>query len=212
MKTNIMKRWIFYMMGLVILALGVTLTIKGHLLGLGSWDVFHYGLWQTFGLTIGSWSIIVGAVIVIFTAVMTREWPRLGVYVNMLSIGIFIDLFNWLLPNFEGWTQHTIVFSIGLLVMSFGVAFYITPNLGAGPRDSLMLLMVEKFGLKISVARNIMEFSAAVGGYLLGGPVFIGTLVIVFGLGKLIEAWLPLTRRLLVLFLGAEDKNIIKVI
>jgi uncharacterized membrane protein YczE len=96
--------------------------------------------------------------------------------------------------------------------MAFGVAFYITPNLGAGPRDSLMLLLVEKFGLKISMARNIMELGAAVAGYLLGGPVFIGTVVIIVGLGKLIEMWLPLTRRLLVSFLGGEDDEIIRII
>lgn len=54
MKQNLAKRWLFYVVGLIILALGIALTIKGRLLGLGSWDVLHYGLWQTFGLTIGS--------------------------------------------------------------------------------------------------------------------------------------------------------------
>lgn len=133
MTTNLVKRWLFYIVGLVILALGISLTIKGRLLGLGSWDVLHYGLWQTFGLTIGSWAIIAGATIVLSTAVITRRLPKLGVYINMVAVGVFIDIFNWLIPEFEGWTQHIFIFTVGLFVMAFGVAFYITPNLGAGP-------------------------------------------------------------------------------
>ena len=73
MRNSIFKRWLFFIGGMVILSLGVALTIKGRLYGLGPWDVFHYGLWDTFGLTIGSWSIIVGAVIVLFTAVALKE-------------------------------------------------------------------------------------------------------------------------------------------
>ncbi len=212
LKKNLAKRWLFYVVGLVILALGIALTIKGRLLGLGSWDVLHYGLWQTFGLTIGSWAIITGAVIVFFTAIGMKRWPKIGVYVNMIAIGLFIDIFNWLLPDVYGWIAHSLIFALGLLVMAFGVAFYITPNLGAGPRDTLMLVLVEKFNMKLSMARNVMELGAAVAGFLLGGPVFIGTIIIIVGLGRLIEVFLPITRSLMVKFLGQDDPDIIKVI
>lgn len=212
MRNSIFKRWLFFIGGMVILSLGVALTIKGRLYGLGPWDVFHYGLWDTFGLTIGSWSIIVGAVIVLFTAVALKRLPKLGVYINMFTIGIFIDVFNFLLPEVDGWVMHGIAFTAGVVVMAFGIAFYITPNLGAGPRDTLMLFFIEKFNMKLSSARNLMEAFALVGGFLLGGPVFIGSFVIVFLLGKLIEKFLPVTRRMLVRFIGHDDPDIIKVI
>lgn len=212
MRNSIFKRWLFFIGGMVILSLGVALTIKGRLYGLGPWDVFHYGLWDTFGLTIGSWSIIVGAVIVLFTAVALKRLPKLGVYINMFTIGIFIDVFNFLLPEVDGWVMHGIAFTAGVIVMAFGIAFYITPNLGAGPRDTLMLFFIEKFNMKLSSARNLMEAFALVGGFLLGGPVFIGSFLIVFLLGKLIEKFLPVTRRMLVKFIGHDDPDIIKVI
>ncbi len=212
MRNSILKRWIFFIAGMIILSLGITLTIKGRLLGLAPWDVLHYGLWQTFGLTIGSWAIIVGAVIVIFTAVALKRLPKLGVYINMFTIGIFIDIFNFLLPDVDGWILHALIFTVGLFVMAFGIAFYITPNLGAGPRDTLMLFFIEKFNLKLSSARNLMEIFALIAGFLLGGPVFIGTIIIVFLLGRLIEKFLPLTRRMLVKFIGHEDPDIIKII
>ncbi len=212
MRNSIVKRWIFFVTGMIILSLGVTLTIKGRLLGLAPWDVLHYGLWQTFGLTIGTWAILVGAVIVIFTAVALKRLPKLGVYINMFTIGIFIDIFNYLLPDVNGWIMHTLIFTAGLFVMAFGIAFYITPNLGAGPRDTLMLFFIEKFNLKLSSARNMMEIFALLAGFLLGGPVFIGTIIIVFLLGRLIEKFLPLTRWMLIEFIGYEDPDIIKVV
>ena len=212
MRNSIVKRWIFFVTGMIILSLGVTLTIKGRLLGLAPWDVLHYGLWQTFGLTIGTWAIRVGAVIVIFTAVALKRLPKLGVYINMFTIGIFIDIFNYLLPDVNGWIMHTLIFTAGLFVMAFGIAFYITPNLGAGPRDTLMLFFIEKFNLKLSSARNMMEIFALLAGFLLGGPVFIGTIIIVFLLGRLIEKFLPLTRWMLIEFIGYEDPDIIKVV
>lgn len=212
MRNSILKRWIFFVIGMIMLSLGVALTIKGRLLGLAPWDVLHYGLWQTFGLTIGSWSIIVGAIIVIFTAIALKRLPKLGVYINMFTIGIFIDIFNFLLPDVDGWIMHGLIFTAGLFVMAFGIAFYITPNLGAGPRDTLMLFFIEKFNLKLSSARNLMEAFALVGGFILGGPVFIGTIIIVLLLGRLIEKFLPLTRMMLVKFIGYEDPDIIKVI
>ena len=111
----------------------------------------------------------------------------------------------------EGWLLHSVFYVNGVIILSFGIATYISPNLGAGPRDSLMILIADKFNLKISTSRNIMELFAAVSGFLLGGPVFIGTLFIVLFLGKFIEWWLPVTRALLVKFLGGEDSSIIKI-
>lgn len=211
MGVRLLKKWLYYFYGLITLAFGVGLTIKGQLWGLGSWDVLHYGLFTTFGLTVGSWAIIVGIIIVVSTALATKRWPQLGVYVNLFTVGIFIDIFLFILPDVEGWLLHSVFYLIGVIVLSYGIATYISPNLGAGPRDSLMLLLVDKFNLKLSTARNIMEFFAAFTGFLLGGPVFIGTLFIVLFLGKFIEWWLPITRALLVRFLGGEDSSIIRL-
>ena len=211
MNTKLLKKWLYFFYGLVVLGFGIALTIKGQLWGLGSWDVLHYGLYLTFGLTVGSWSIIVGIIIVVATAIGLKRMPRLGVYINLFTVGIFIDLFLLILPDVEGWLLHSIFYVIGIVILSYGIATYITPNLGAGPRDSLMLLLSEKFNLKISTSRNMMELFAAVLGFLLGGPVFIGTLFMILFLGRLIEVWLPVTRKLLVLFLGGEDLTIIKL-
>src|SRR5699024_2579490 len=105
----------------MIMSLGISLMIKGQRLGIAPWDVFHIGLYQNFGLTIGSWSIISGFVIIAVTSVILREWPRLGTWLNMLVIGVFIDFFNWLLPDVTSLTAQIILFIIGVFVLSYGV-------------------------------------------------------------------------------------------
>ncbi len=190
-------RWMFFVTGLAIIGLGITLMLRGKQFGLSSWDVLHYGLWKQFGLTIGLWSIIMGIVVILLTMLFTHRLPRLGVYVNMLTIGTFIDIFNGLLPDVHGFSAQMITYILGIIVMTFGIALYITPQLGAGPRDTFMLLLVERTRLDLKTARTIMELVVLLVGWLLGGPVFIGTIFVTFMMGPFIQMWLPYTRRLL---------------
>src|SRR5699024_3489336 len=155
---------------------------------------------------------IVGAIIVIFTDVALKRLPNLGVYINMFRIGFCIDVFNFLFLDLYGWIMYILIFPVVVFVMAFGIVFYITSIMCAVLRSTLMLFFVEKFNLKLSSARNLMEIFALLAGFLLGGPVFIGTIIIVFLLGRLIEKFLPHTRRMLVKFIGHEDPDIIKVI
>jgi uncharacterized protein len=197
MKREFVIRWAFFFVGLLVLALGITLTIKGKDLGIGPWDVFHYGLFKQLGLTIGTWSIIAGFVILLITGIGTKTFPKIGAFLNMLLIGIFIDLFNFLIPAPESFGAQLIVFAIGILVIGYGIGLYVSADLGAGPRDSLMLLVTEKTGWKVQWVRNGMELIVFFFGWLLGGPVGIGTVVIALGLGSIVGISLPQSKKLL---------------
>jgi uncharacterized protein len=197
MKREFVIRWAFFFVGLLVLALGITLTIKGKDLGIGPWDVFHYGLFKQLGLTIGTWSIIAGFVILLITGIGTKTFPKIGAFLNMLLIGIFIDLFNFLIPDPESFAAQSIVFAIGILVSGYGIGLYVSADLGAGPRDSLMLLVTEKTGWKVQWVRNGMELIVFFFGWLLGGPVGIGTVVIALGLGSIVGISLPQSKKLL---------------
>lgn len=197
-------RWVFYLSGLVIVALGISMTIKGYKLGIGPWDVFHVGLYQNLGLTIGTWSIITGLVIVGLTAIFMKELPKIGTWLNMLLLGIFIDIFNWLIPDVEALTLQTVLFVLGVIVMGYGVGVYMSPNIGAGPRDSLMLIFVEKFGWSIKRVRTSIEVIVAICGWILGGPVGIGTVIIALLIGQFVHFTLPQSKALL---LKITDEN-----
>ncbi|MBY0221197.1 YitT family protein [Mammaliicoccus sciuri] len=209
MRNLLAWRWIFFIGGMMIMSLGISLTIKGQRLGIGPWDVLHVGLFQNIGLTIGSWSIITGFIIVTVTSLVLRQWPRWGTWLNMMMIGLFIDFFNWLLPDLTSLTAQIISFVLGVLVLSYGVGIYVSPNLGAGPRDSLMLLFVEKFGWSLRLVRSGIEATVTLVGFLLGGPVGVGTLLVVLFCGQLIQIALPQCREILLKITDQEDEKVL---
>lgn len=209
-KRELLIRWSFFTVGLIILALGISLTIKAERLGIGPWDVFHVGLYNQFGLTVGSWSIITGLAIVLFSSLATKTMPKIGTFLNMVLIGVFIDIFTiFILPDPETLLMNIFVFIIGIIVLAYGIGIYVAPNLGAGPRDSLMLVITEFTGWKVQWVRNGIEVIVFVLGWLLGGPVGIGTLIIALLLGTLVGFSLPQSKKLLDLVIrrGEQGEN-----
>lgn len=174
------------------MSLGIVLTIRAEL-GVSPWDVLHIGLYNQFGLTIGTWAIIVGGLILILSALLTRKWPQLGAFVNMLTVGVFIDLYL-LLPFLVTPTNlvgQLFMLLIGILLMGYGIGIYISARCGAGPRDSLMMALVEKTGKSISVIRGSIELLVLLVGWLLGGPVFIGTILLTLTIGFIAGKTIP---------------------
>ncbi|MDN4606072.1 YczE/YyaS/YitT family protein [Sporosarcina highlanderae] len=212
MRKVMVWRWAFFVVGMMILSLGITMTIKGQRLGVGPWDVLHIGLYRNFGLTIGSWGIILSMVIVISTAVVLKEWTKLGTWLNLFLVGMFIDLFNWLIPDINTLTGQVIIFTLGIGVMAYGVGIYVAPNLGAGPRDSLMLIFSEKLGISIKKVRTSIEVIVAIAGWLLGGPVGVGTVIIALLIGQIVHYSLPQCRKLLSRLAKADEEQIMGLV
>lgn len=205
MRKAFIFRWLFFFVGLMIMGLGVTLTIKGQLFGVGSWDVLHIGLFKNLGLSIGLWSIIMGILIITIASIGLREFPKIGTFMNMICVGVFIDFFNWAIPDPSTFTVQLIAFILGVLLLAAGCGVYISADLGAGPRDTLMLLAVKKFNCSITVARTVMEVVVAVAGYLLGGPIGVGTVIMAFGLGPVIQISLGYSEKVLETLVSKEQ-------
>lgn len=191
------------------MSLGISMTIKGQRLGISPWDVLHVGLYRNFGLTIGTWGILTGLIIVLTTAAVMKQWPKIGTWINMVLLGLFIDLFNWLLPEFSTLWGQTIIYVIGVVVLSYGVGIYVSPNMGAGPRDSLMLILAKKWGISIKVIRTGIEVLAGIIGWLLGGPVGVGTVLIALLSGQIIQIALPQCQKLLLRIIKEEDQQVL---
>ena len=197
MKTELIWRWAFFIAGVTLMSLGISMTIKGQQFGISPWDVLHVGLFRHLGLSIGTWAILTGIFIVIVTMIGTKRFPQLGTWLNILFIGSFIDMFNWLLPDITSFIGQLIIFIFGVIVMAIGVGVYVSPNVGAGPRDSLMLLIIAKTGWSIKKVRTGLEVIVGFVGWILGGPVGVGTVIIALLLGQLVHYALPLSQKLL---------------
>jgi len=195
-------RWFFFLVGMMVMSLGITMTIKGQAIGTGPWDVLHIGLYKNIGLTIGSWTVLTGLLIIISTSIILKSWPKVGTWINMLVIGSFVDFFNWLLPDTNLFIWQAVYFMLGLFVLGFGAGMYIAPNVGAGPRDSLMILLVEKLGMTVRKARMLVEVVVVIAGWLLDGPVGVGTVILALCSGYVVQFSLGYSRKLLMKCIG----------
>lgn len=174
------------------MSLGIVMIIKADL-GASPWDVLHIGLYKQIGLTIGTWSIIVGFFILFLSSFLLKRLPQIGAFLNMISVGIFIDMFMMVpfLVTPETFTGKIMMLLLGLLINGYGMGIYISAKVGAGPRDSLMLALTEISKWKVQYIRLGMEITVLTIGWLLGGPVFVGTLVYCVGIGYIAGFALP---------------------
>jgi len=173
--------------GLFLYALGAAITMKANL-GYAPWDVFHQGIAQTVGLSIGRVSILAGLVICVLTILLGEKFG-IGTILNMLLIGLFLD---WILsmdviPQMKNFFSGLFTMATGLFIIAVGSYFYINTGFGAGPRDSLMVAVKRKTGLATGISRILTEGSAVLIGWLLGGPLGLGTVIAAFGIGLCIQ-------------------------
>ncbi|WP_433702103.1 YczE/YyaS/YitT family protein [Nocardiopsis sp. CA-288880] len=183
---------------LVRLYAGLTLYgLSGALLvhsGLGSmpWDVLHQGLARQTGLSIGTWSVLVGALLMLLW-IPLRQKPGLGTLSNVVVVGMTVDLFLWLLPGTDSLVARVGLLVLGVLVCAIATGCYIGAGLGPGPRDGLMTGLAAR-GWSVRLARTVIEVTVVVTGVLLGGTVGVGTVVFAVAIGPLAHLFLPLLR------------------
>lgn len=187
-----MVRYAMFVLGLFVGAFGCVLTIQANM-GVAPWDTFHIGLQKTFGLTIGIWSQIAGVVVIMSSYLLAKIKPTFAMFLNMACFGLFLDLFIWwgIVPRPEMMVERTIMFLLGVFIMTVGIGMYLSPRLGAGPRDSFMLAMNERLGWSIQKVRLIIEVAVLIAGAALGGPVSVGTVLIALLTGPLIQRTIP---------------------
>ncbi|GAA4710195.1 YczE/YyaS/YitT family protein [Brevibacillus fulvus] len=191
-------RFLMFTLGIAIMALGSVMTVRANL-GVAPWDTLNIGLYRTFGLTIGVWSQVVGLFVIVTSYAVARLKPGIGTWLNMLLFGLFFDFFTYLdlIPEYQAMWQRMILLLAGLLVISIGIGMYISPRVGAGPRDSFMLALHEKTGWSIQKVRLMIEVLVLAVGWLMGGPVSIGTLIIAGLTGPLIQRTIPFWEKLM---------------
>ncbi|MEO5877509.1 MAG: hypothetical protein ABIS86_03295 [Streptosporangiaceae bacterium] len=184
-----MRRLVQLYAGLALYGLGIALQVAS---GLGNdpWDVLHQGLSRRFGLSIGAWIIIMGVVVGLFW-IPLRQRPGIGTFSNIVFVGVFADLFLWLLPD-PGHDAVRWAYLVAAIVTG-GIATgaYIGAGLGPGPRDGLMTGLAAR-GHSIRIVRTCIEITVLAAGWLLGGTVGVGTVLYALLIGPLSHVFLPM--------------------
>ncbi len=174
-----MRQLLLYIAGLLILTLGVALTVQSHM-GTGPFDAVLVGLTRTFGLTIGSWEIILGLIMVVSNALMSGKRPEYLGVLTALVTGLGIDMWlfivaDWLQPQW--FISQLGVFSAGLLLSGLGTAIYLCAHFAPMPFDRLMLIIRQKSGWSVARARAVIQIVCIILAFFLGGAIGLGTVL-----------------------------------
>lgn len=187
---------VIFVAGLFILALGAAALIEAKL-GVASWDVIHIGLAKRGVLSIGVWVQIVGIAMILMASALERKQPQIGSAINIILIGCFLNwILDWhMLPTADALWKSIVLLVSGIGLMGLGSGMYVATTLGAGPRDGMTLILAKMSGQSVRLVRTVLEVTALFCGWLLGGPISIGTFVVVFLVGPIMQASLYFWRQ-----------------
>jgi uncharacterized membrane protein YczE len=191
-NTHLARRIAQLLVGLFLYGIAISLMVRA-VLGVGPWDVLTQGIIAQTGLSFGLLTNIIGAAVLLLWIPLGQR-PGIGTVVNVFLIGPSAEVGLWLIPATDVLWLRVVLFIAGLLLLAVASGLYLGARLGPGPRDGLMTGLHARFGIRIWVARTIVEVTVLAIGWLLGGNVGLGTLAFALLIGPLVGLTIPLFR------------------
>ena len=171
----------FLCFGLILFGLGEGLLIVSFT-GASPWSVLAQGISLNVNLTIGTITFLISiAVLILWIPLNLR--PGMGTIFNALIVALMIDLCIKFVPTPSNFIHQLILAVMSVVIVGIGGGLYLVSNLGAGPRDGLMIGLQKITNLPIAAVRATLEISVVSVGWYLGGTVGVGTLLFAFGIG-----------------------------
>ena len=167
---------------------GIYLTIQANI-GASPWDVLNLGLSKRLGILYGNASIAVSVTILIID-ILLKEPIGIDMFIDALVVGKAVDFFNWLhpVPPCRSLLTAIPLMIAGLFVLAYTQYTYMMASLGCGPRDTLMVALAKRAKrVPIGAVSIALLSTATLVGWLLGGPVGIGTIICAFGAGPIMQ-------------------------
>ena len=180
----------FLCFGLALFGLGEGLLIVSFT-GASPWSVLAQGISLNLNLSIGTITLLISVAVLILWIPLGQR-PGMGTIFNALIIALMIDLCIKFIPTPSNYINQLILAIISVIMVGIGGGIYLVSNLGAGPRDGLMIGLQNVTNLPIAAVRAILEISVVSIGWYLGGTVGIGTLLFAFGIGPCVALGLYL--------------------
>ncbi len=182
------RRTSMLLAGLALYGLSLTLLVRAGL-GLAPWDVFHQGVSEVTGLSLGT-VIVSTSFVVLLLWIPLRERPGVGTIANAILVGVGVDVFSSVLPDVGGTAARWGLMAAGIMLNGVATGLYIGAGMGPGPRDGLMTGIARR-GHPIRVVRTSLEVAVLAAGILLGGSFGVGTFAYALCIGPLVHIFLP---------------------
>ena len=170
------KITLFYLIfGLILFGIGEALLITANI-GVSPWFVLHQGMSFKTGYSIGLTTFIVSIIVLLFWFPLKQK-PGIGTILNAILISVVIDLSLFILPYPKIFIFKLLQVVMGIFIIGIGSGFYLIANLGPGPRDGLMTGINKMTKYSLSLIRMILELTAVILGFFLGGIFGVGTII-----------------------------------
>ena len=185
---NTLLRVSFYVIGLLLFSLGITLTIYADI-GVSSWDAVSIGLYDRFGFSIGTWMTMISISQIILGSLLNKERIHLESFLISIAMGTMVDGFTYGLSYISAlFTGHSaIVYACGVAVIAIGCGTYLTANYLPAAIDYFMLSIKRRYSFSISVSMLLCEGIGLIFAFLFKGPVGYGTVIATLLYGPLID-------------------------
>lgn len=183
----------FYFIGLIILTLGIALAIQSRL-GTSPFDALLVGLYRTFGLSIGSWEVVVGFAMIMANAAIDRKRPEMFALVTSLVTGIGIDAWLFILGDVvvpQMWIGQTVCVILSIFFTGLGIAIYLQSIVAPNPMDRSMIIVANATGWSMTTARAAISIVLVIIAFFFNGAIGIGTLANAILVGMIIQIFLP---------------------
>ena len=184
----------FCCFGLMLFGLGEGLLIVSFT-GASPWSVLAQGLSLNVNLSIGMLTFLISVTVLILWIPLGQK-PGMATILNAIIIALMIDLCIKFVPTPSSYINQLILAVMSVITVGIGGGIYLVANLGAGPRDGLMVGLQKKTNLPIALVRAALEIAVVSIGWYLGGTVGIGTLLFAFGIGPCVALGLYLVDKL----------------
>ena len=150
--------------------------------GASPWSVLAQGISLKVNLSIGTITLLISIAVLILWIPLGQK-PGMGTSFNALIIALMIDICIKFVPSPSSYIYQLILAVISVITVGIGGGIYLVSNLGAGPRDGLMIGLQKVTNSPVALVRAILEISVVTVGWYLGGTVGVGTLLFAFGIG-----------------------------
>ncbi len=182
----------FLCFGLTLFGLGVLIV---SFTGASPWSVLAQGISLNVNLSIGTITLLISITVLILWIPLGQK-PGMGTIFNALIIALMIDLCIKYVPTPSNYFNQLILAVISVMMVGIGGGIYLVSNLGAGPRDGLMIGLQKITNLPVAAVRAFLEISVVSIGWYLGGTVGVGTLLFAFGIGPCVALGLFLVDKI----------------
>ena len=186
---SILKNSLLAAFGLFGFGVGVYLTIQANI-GVAPWDTFYLGINKVTGIQYGNISIAASIIIILIDVFVLKERIGIGTLLDAVVVGKTVDLMNWLnlVPAQQNMIVGIILMLIGLFIMGFSQYLYMQAGLSCGPRDSMLVGISKKIPkVKVGYIGTAILITVFILGWLLDGPIGVGTIIAVALQGTLMQ-------------------------